>query len=230
MSPQWMPLYIGDFLADTMHLSATETGIYIRLLMHCWAHGSIPLDDQKLARIAGCDSRLWHKYRETALRFFDVVEGSTAQHRRVNIELARCAEISNKRKAAALQMHSKSSANAHTTTTTATKKKEKDSLRSSQKKLAAPLPPDWKPDRVFARLKGMTEAQIDEQEQRFRDHAAANNRKQADWTASWRNWVTSPFQRAGPVNGTHRPLPRPGSRDDTRERTINALRKLDPFA
>lgn len=107
-----MPFYVGDFLADTMHLGAVETGIYVRLIMHCWQHGSIPLDDRKLALIGHCDSRLWHQYRETVLQFFDVVDAATAQHKRVSTELHRCQEISNKRKAAALQKHSNSSANA----------------------------------------------------------------------------------------------------------------------
>jgi uncharacterized protein YdaU (DUF1376 family) len=110
-APPWMPLYIGDFVADTAHLGATETGIYIRLLMHCWQHKTIPTDDRKLALIAHCDSRLWHQYRETVLGFFDAVDASTMQHKRVSTELLRSEEISSKRKAAALQKHSKSSAN-----------------------------------------------------------------------------------------------------------------------
>jgi len=108
-----MPLYIGDFLADTMHLGATERGIYISLIMHAWQHeGTIPLNDRKLAKISGCDARLWHLYRETALQFFDTVDASTAQHLRVVKELHRSAEISSKRKAAAEQMLSKRAANA----------------------------------------------------------------------------------------------------------------------
>jgi hypothetical protein len=94
---------------------------------------------------------------------------------------------------------------------------------------AGPIPPDWQPDREFARRKGLSAGEIAEQEQRFRDHAAANRRLQADWDASWRNWVTSPYQRAGPVIG-HAAAPRSGSREDTRERTIRALRALDPIA
>ena len=70
MKRLWMPLYIGDFLADTQHLSATETGIYMRLIMHCWMHGSVPRDPHQLAIIAHCDVRLWHKYQAVILPFF----------------------------------------------------------------------------------------------------------------------------------------------------------------
>ena len=108
----WMPLYVGDFLADTQHLGPTETGIYIRLIMHCWMHGSIPLDPRKLALISRCDPRLWHQYSNTIMPFFDVVNASTAQHKRVSTELQRCEEISNKRKGAALHMHKSKNANA----------------------------------------------------------------------------------------------------------------------
>jgi uncharacterized protein YdaU (DUF1376 family) len=107
----WMPLYIGDFIADTMHLNATETGIYIRLLVHCWKHGSIPRNPRQLALIAHCDTRLWHQYEATVMNFFDVVDASTAHNKRVSSELLRFAEISNKRKDAAKQKHTKSSAN-----------------------------------------------------------------------------------------------------------------------
>jgi uncharacterized protein YdaU (DUF1376 family) len=108
----YMPLFIGDFLADTMHLSATETGIYIRLLWHCWQHGSIPRDRRKLALISHLDPRLWHQYEATVLQFFDIVDASTMHNKRVSTELHRYEEISNKRKAAALQKHSKCDANA----------------------------------------------------------------------------------------------------------------------
>lgn len=110
MSRAWMPLYVGDFTADTMHLGATETGIYIRLIMHCWQHGTIPRDDRRLAIISHCDTRLWHLYRETVLQFFDVVDASTMHHKRVSTELQRYEELSNKRKGAALQKHKKKDA------------------------------------------------------------------------------------------------------------------------
>lgn len=107
----WMPFYVGDFLADTMHLSATETGIYLRLILHCWQHGTIPRNGRQLAIISHCDTRLWHQYSETVLQFFDVVDASTMHHKRVSTELRRSEEISNKRKGSAEQMLKKREAN-----------------------------------------------------------------------------------------------------------------------
>ena len=103
-APPWMPLYVSDFLADTEHLGATETGIYIRLILHCWQHGSIPRDERKLALISHVDTRLWRQHR-SVLQFFDVVDASTMTQKRVLTELLRYREISNKRKASAMQKH-----------------------------------------------------------------------------------------------------------------------------
>jgi uncharacterized protein YdaU (DUF1376 family) len=49
----WLPLHVGDYLADTMHLSTLQHGIYIRLIMHYWKRRSLPADERLLARIAG---------------------------------------------------------------------------------------------------------------------------------------------------------------------------------
>lgn len=56
MSFAYMPLFTGDYLRDTQHLSMSEHGAYLKLLMHCWDQkGPAPLDERKLMGI--CNAR-----------------------------------------------------------------------------------------------------------------------------------------------------------------------------
>ena len=43
-----MPIYINDYIADTMDLTAEEHGIYFMLLMHYWKKGPLPTSETKL--------------------------------------------------------------------------------------------------------------------------------------------------------------------------------------
>ena len=99
----WMPLYVADYLADTGHLTGAEHGAYLLLIMHYWANHGLPTDDKRLASIARMSHRQWTKSREIIRTFF----GEGWSHKRIDEELARVAEISNKRKDAALERHSK---------------------------------------------------------------------------------------------------------------------------
>ena len=71
VSKPWMPLYIGDYLRDTRHLNAAEHGAYLLLIMQYWTSGSLPDDDQRLARIACMTEREWHAAKPIIAEFFD---------------------------------------------------------------------------------------------------------------------------------------------------------------
>ena len=47
----YMQLYIADYLADTMHLSAEEHGAYLLLMFNYWQTGK-PIPKNRLAKIA----------------------------------------------------------------------------------------------------------------------------------------------------------------------------------
>jgi uncharacterized protein YdaU (DUF1376 family) len=108
----WMPLYIGDYRADTPHLSTFEHGAYLLLLMHHWQYDKLPGDDARLARIAGVHPPHWPKLKKVLMPFFDVQEDGSWTQKRMVKELSKAAEISNKRKAAAEQMLNRRRANA----------------------------------------------------------------------------------------------------------------------
>jgi uncharacterized protein YdaU (DUF1376 family) len=97
MHHPWMPLYIPDFLSDTMHLSAAETGAYLCLIMDYWLHDGLPDDDHKLAQIARVPVRSWRTMRPTIEAFFR----PTWRHKRIDAELAKMVRISTRRKEAA---------------------------------------------------------------------------------------------------------------------------------
>ena len=80
-----MPLYIGDYLADTAHLNAAEHGAYLLLIMHYWQKGSLPDDDCKLASIARAFPEQWSSMKATISEFFD----GGWKHPRIDAELAK---------------------------------------------------------------------------------------------------------------------------------------------
>lgn len=90
MSRPWMPLYVGDYLADTRHLSTLEHGAYILMIMHYWQTGALPTEEARLARIAGLTADEWEGSRETLAALFD----DGWKHKRIEFELTEAARIS----------------------------------------------------------------------------------------------------------------------------------------
>jgi uncharacterized protein YdaU (DUF1376 family) len=97
----WMPLYIGDYLADTMHLTAQEHGAYLLLLMHYWRTGPLPDDAKMLSGIARVDRKDWDRDVGPVLRRFFTSVGGFLHQKRIDAEREKAEQLSSKRASAA---------------------------------------------------------------------------------------------------------------------------------
>ena len=93
MNRPWMPLYVGDYLGDTGHLTTTQHGAYLLLMMHYWRKGELPDDDRQLCKIAKLPLKTWNEYRATLQDFFH----DGWKHKRIDAELERMMRVSAKR-------------------------------------------------------------------------------------------------------------------------------------
>lgn len=105
----WMPLHIADYLADTGHLTATEHGAYLLMIMHYWQNGSLPANERVIARIAKLSAEQWEDSRDILAMLF----GPDWTHKRIDAELSKADEIIEKRRAAAEARYSKGKNGTH---------------------------------------------------------------------------------------------------------------------
>jgi uncharacterized protein YdaU (DUF1376 family) len=112
MKYPFMPLFLGDLLADTLHLSTQEFGAYMFLILHAWKHDA-KVDSREARQIARVSKFQWPKISSKISQFFDTTTVSNIWiHLRVKNELEKVAEVSEKRRDAAMQMHAKHHAKA----------------------------------------------------------------------------------------------------------------------
>ncbi len=78
-----MPLWTDAYLGDTTHLTTTEHGAYLLLLISMWrtAEKRLPNDDRLLARYARCTAGQWARMRPILMTFFNVRGGFITQSR-----------------------------------------------------------------------------------------------------------------------------------------------------
>lgn len=99
----WMPLWIGPYLANTLHLNRAQHGSYCLLIMACWkAGGSLPANDDALATIARCSAKEWRAERAIFAAFFTETEDGRWEHERVIKELAKARGFIQQRSAAGI--------------------------------------------------------------------------------------------------------------------------------
>lgn len=83
----WMPLYVSDYLADTMLLSTEQHGAYMLLLMAAWKNGGwLPDDGEQLMQITRLQPKQWLRHEPILRGFFSVADGRWL-HGRVQAEL-----------------------------------------------------------------------------------------------------------------------------------------------
>jgi uncharacterized protein YdaU (DUF1376 family) len=89
----WMPLWVADYLADTMHLDTSAHGAYLLLIMAYWRAGGLPDDDQQLCRIVRMTPEEWATARPTIAAFF----GDGWRHGRIDAEIAKAEAVHSRR-------------------------------------------------------------------------------------------------------------------------------------
>ena len=203
-----MPVYTGDYLRDTQHLSCSEHGIFLKLLMYCWDQkGPAPIDERRLCGIVNARSGDEIEAMRRVLAEFFIRMEDGYYNKRMQTEIERASSISLARSAAghkgyearAKQLPSKCLASASTPTPTLTltlTPKEKSSSTKGSRFTLTQLPDDWA---LFA---SKERPDLDPQAlfAKFSDYwtavPGAKGRK-VDWGATWRNFVRS--ERAVPA-------------------------------
>src|SRR2546421_11547938 len=71
-----MPLYIGDYLADTGRLTTEGHGAYLLMLMDYWrTRRPLPDDDEQLGAITKLGAERFRKLRPILMHFFCIQDG-----------------------------------------------------------------------------------------------------------------------------------------------------------
>lgn len=98
----WMPIFIGDHLAETSDFDAVEQGAYLFLLMRLWqSDGRLPLSDAALAKIAHVSRPQWTRIKPTVMRLFEAGADGYS-HARMSAEITKARENIEKRKRAGI--------------------------------------------------------------------------------------------------------------------------------
>jgi uncharacterized protein YdaU (DUF1376 family) len=143
----WMPFYIGDYMADTMHLTTEQHGAYLLLLFACWTHdGQLPNNDSELAAITRLPIEQWKEVRKKLAPFFKISVKFLRQ-KRVGVELQRAQHLHDVRSKAGSKGGSKTKARARVPQPQSEKREVGEAVKAE---LKASIPQSEKPEPVAA--------------------------------------------------------------------------------
>jgi uncharacterized protein YdaU (DUF1376 family) len=97
MSKQpFLPLFFGDFSASTAEWRGEEASLYLTLLGHQWAIGSLPADPEKLCRLVRWDRKLFNQCWPTVSTKFEPVGEGRLGNSRLEDHRERAKELAKK--------------------------------------------------------------------------------------------------------------------------------------
>ena len=214
------PFHIGDYHAHTAHLDLLEDLAYRRMLDYCFLHESgLPESVEEIARLIRMRTHC-ECIANALLEFFTQHSDGTWHNHRVDEEVAKYREKSDKaaksaRKrwkntdANAMRTHSERNANQNQEPITKTITKDNTAQAPTAGKPASrktKLPADFvmTDDRLnaaerFWKTKNRTDLIARDEFMAFRDHHTAHGKAMADWDAAWRTWYTNAVKFSKPT-------------------------------
>ena len=201
MSRPWMPLYVGDYLTDTLDLSTEEHAVYMLLLMIAWKRGGTIPNDMKFIKrsletcVSDMHGNRFNRLVPTILnRFFHLDDSGDFRNKRLEKELETAEKFSEKQKENANKRWSKNKENNKIENANALPacalQSQSQLHRDTSVSLQNPrkgtrLPADWQPRPEDCGAMARQELP------KFRDYWIAKPGKdglKTDWDATWRNW------------------------------------------
>lgn len=202
-----MKFWVGDYKADTSHLSTEENGAYLLILFDYWWHQRGPINNEKTLReITKLSAHKWKNISPTILEFFEIRDGRL-YHPRVEEELEKAQGKSEQARNAVnsrldrqstdvgtdvVLSHSHSQSQNHKNQI-----KKKKTSKKKKNKTAAPAEFDITPEmKKWAEPLGFSTAALIAQTEIFLDWHRARGNKFVNWNAAWRNWIKKAKQFA----------------------------------
>ena len=200
----FMQLYVGDYLADTLHMTTEQNGAYLLILMAMWTHDAkVPNDDKKLARIARVSPRRWHLIKNDIIALLDV-EGNSLTQKRLKREHQKAVSKRAKRMrsgslggtAKSLKTNKPPLANASRLLKHLPEPEPyNNTLSLCAREEGVFLSPDWSPgsdDLASAQKWSVTPDEIDTQAEKFRDYwtgIVGERARSRNWHGRWNRWI-----------------------------------------
>ena len=211
MKRPWMPVYVDDFRMDTLSLAADEVGVYFTLLCLAWRNGdgSITGDMKELKIVL---QRLFKDFHGLTFnrivpklldRYFEQRKDGRFYQERVENELRKAEEISEKQSRNAKERWAQTNKNKELADATAMPSQSQSQSQShiredievasslgSEATKGTRLSEHWQPspdNLCFAESEGFTASEIEREAAKFRDYwvgrAGAAGVKR-DWSAT----------------------------------------------